>query len=133
MPRFNLTPAEYIADNGKLVRQFADEGAVRQDGTKPLFRCDCGQNVVWVKSARTGRNYLAECFPRQNNGFYYVKAQPHTWERHDARTAQRNVNIEAEQARDTERAEAIAELRQLQAAGVKLSSATQRLLDGWGA
>lgn len=60
----------------------AGEGATQQDGAKPVFQCDCGTSVVWVKSKRTGRNYLATCYPRRNEGLYYVKAAPHTHEAH---------------------------------------------------
>jgi hypothetical protein len=37
---------------------------------------------VWVKSNKTGKNYLAEAFPKYNGGWYYVKASPHTQEHH---------------------------------------------------
>jgi hypothetical protein len=76
--KFELAPT--VDENGQRV--YAGGGAVDQEGSKPLSTCDCGAHVVWVKSNKTGKNYLAEAFPKYNGGWYYVKASPHTQEHH---------------------------------------------------
>lgn len=53
-------------------------GANTQDGSKALHRCEeCGGEVVWVKSTRTGRHYPADVSRGYNDQRYYVKANPH--------------------------------------------------------
>ena len=92
--RYVLTPWEYPDPRtGSPVRMFASEGAVSQDGSKPIFTCDCGAPLVWVKSKRTGKSYLATCFPRRSEylSYYYVKSAPHTAEAHAERLAQREA------------------------------------------
>ena len=41
-------------------RIMADGGATKGE-KKPVFKCECGGYVVWLKSAKTGKNYLANC------------------------------------------------------------------------
>lgn len=84
--RFDLTPLHVTDHAGRVLnRKFADEGSARQEGSKPVFSCSCGQPLVWVTSNRTGRKYLAECFARASSSLYYVKASPHTTEHHEER------------------------------------------------
>lgn len=54
-----LTP-EFKAD-GKS-RLYADGGAVKQQGDKAVSRCSCGKSVVWLKSTKSGKFYLANVF-----------------------------------------------------------------------
>jgi hypothetical protein len=91
--RFNLTPWLYYRDpsDKQPTRMMAGEGATRQEGSKPAFTCDCGSVLVWVKSTRTGKSYLATCFPRHQEGWYYVKSQPHTQEAHAENLARREA------------------------------------------
>ncbi len=62
-------------------RMFADAGNVKGE-KKPMFKCECSGRVVWVKSARTGKNYLANCF-RYGRGdsnyesYWYGANSPH--------------------------------------------------------
>jgi hypothetical protein len=44
----------------RIPNEFVGQGAVRQNGgSLPLYRCNgCGEEVVWVKSGRTGAHYL---------------------------------------------------------------------------
>lgn len=58
---------------------WANGGAVAQhDGKLPIYICnDCGREVVWATSARTGRKYLAN-ISRGANGFrFYIGANIH--------------------------------------------------------
>jgi hypothetical protein len=104
--RFNLTPwMTTRSTSSKAVpeRMFASSGATNQEGSKPIFTCDCGANLVWVKSQRTGKNYLAECFPYANgDAWYYRKDVFHSQEKHDERIANRTAY--SEQAEASERA-----------------------------
>jgi hypothetical protein len=82
-----------LVDYKAPVQKFADAGAVRAQGdSKPMKKCDCGALVVWVKSARTGRSYLAHCFRYSglmSDRYYYVKASVHTHDVHAERLAAR--------------------------------------------
>lgn len=73
--RPELKPVKY--PNGQT--RYADDGAVAQGGLCALKQCSaCGGYVVFVKSTKTGKWYLADCFPYAGgNGFYYVKSSPH--------------------------------------------------------
>lgn len=65
--------------------KFADGGASKQDGVKPIKVCGCCfGNVVFVQSKKTGKWYLADCFPyadlsdsARSTSYYYVKSSPH--------------------------------------------------------
>lgn len=54
-------------------------GAVDQtNGSRPLHTCNtCSREVVWVKSNRTGRYYLANVFTGQAGQRYYIAARFH--------------------------------------------------------
>lgn len=56
----------------------AGEGSVGQSGTKPVYECDkCGALVVWTKSARTEKWYLADVMTGSSGSLYYVGAAVH--------------------------------------------------------
>ena len=86
---------------------YASQGAVRQNGgSLPIYRCgDCGADVVWVTSARTGREYLANVFSGYHRQRYYIGASLHGKEcaervaEYDAADPERVVRREAEQAK----------------------------------
>ena len=66
-------------------QKWADGGANRQDGNKPIKVCGCcGGKVVFVQSNKTGKWYLADCFPYADlsdtgrpTSYFYVKSSPH--------------------------------------------------------
>ena len=68
MPFKKLEP--YTNWEGK--RYWADAGVSKGD-KKPMFKCECGGYVVWVKSSKTGKNYLANCSRYGNGDSDYVK------------------------------------------------------------
>jgi hypothetical protein len=73
--RPELTPVLDRFQNPK----YADAGATQQGGPIPMKKCSaCQGHVVWVKSTKTGKFYLADCF-RYSGGesYFYVKASPH--------------------------------------------------------
>ncbi len=56
----------------------ASDGAVAQGGSRKMKQCSaCGNYVVFVQSRKTDKWYLADCFPKKNGGYYYVKASLH--------------------------------------------------------
>ena len=69
----------YTDAEGK--RKFADAGTVEGE-RKPMFKCECGGFVVWVKSSKSGKNYLANC-SRYGDGdgdhvsYWYAAYSPH--------------------------------------------------------
>lgn len=66
-----------VGPNGRPI--FIGAGAVAQDGNLKLYTCNtCGQPVVWAKSTRTGRAYLANVFSGASGARYYVKASAHS-------------------------------------------------------
>jgi len=67
--------------NADGERRFADAG-VSQGERKPMFKCECGGKVVWVKSAKSGKNYLANCSPygdldAEYEKYWYAAYSPH--------------------------------------------------------
>lgn len=58
---------------------FAGGGAVNQhDGKLPIYVCnDCGREVVWATSNRTGRKYLANISHGANGFRFYIGANVH--------------------------------------------------------
>jgi len=59
--------------------RWASDGAVNQEGSLPLYRCNgCKAEVVWVTSNRTGRKYLASVFQSRSGARFYIKRAPHT-------------------------------------------------------
>lgn len=62
-------------------RYWADAG-VGGNKKKPVFKCECSGYVVWVKSSKTGKNYLANC-SRYGDGssdyisYWYAAHSPH--------------------------------------------------------
>lgn len=58
---------------------FATEGGVRQEGSLPIYRCNCcNRQVVWATSSRTGRRYLVDVQRGRSGQRFYVKAVAHT-------------------------------------------------------
>lgn len=59
-------------------RLYVGTGCVNQrEGSRPLCTCNtCGSEVVWVKSARTGRHYLANVYSGVTTR-YYIAARLH--------------------------------------------------------
>lgn len=80
--------------------RLADAGATYQGAPIAMKKCSaCGGFVVFVKSTRTGKWYLADCFRYHgSDAYFYVKASPHfkTCEREQNR---RRAEDEAEQAK----------------------------------
>lgn len=59
-------------------RQFASEGAVKQDGSLKIYTCNtCGREVVWAKSSRTGRFYLVNVSHGRSGARFYIKKDAH--------------------------------------------------------
>lgn len=57
---------------------FASEGAVRQQGSKPIYDCTtCGREVVWLESKKTGRKYLVNVSQGSSGMRYYVSSDFH--------------------------------------------------------
>ena len=69
----------YFDADGK--RKFAD-GGITKGEKKAMFVCECNGKVVWVKSSKTGKNYLANC-SRYGDGsaeyesYWYAAMSPH--------------------------------------------------------
>lgn len=67
--------------NWEGERFFADAGTIKGE-KKPMFKCECGGYVVWVKSSKTGKNYLANCSRYGNRdsdyeSYWYAAYSPH--------------------------------------------------------
>ena len=63
-------------------RRLTADGGTTKGEKKPLFKCECGGYVVWVKSAKTGKNYLANCYRRggldaEYTSYWYAAHSPH--------------------------------------------------------
>ena len=74
--RPTLTP---VLDRFKNPKK-ADAGAVHQGDPIPMKQCSaCLGRVVWVKSTKTGKFYLANCYRYTGDGdnWFYIKASPH--------------------------------------------------------
>lgn len=74
--RPELKPVLY--PNGQ--KRYADAGATQQGGPIPMKECSaCGGKVVFVQSSKTGKWYLADCFPYAGarESYFYVKSEPH--------------------------------------------------------
>jgi hypothetical protein len=82
----NTTPRTIKATGAR--GGFASEGAVRQNGgSLPIYICsECGADVVWVESKRTGRKYLANISRAYNGGRFYIGANIHQDDPTDPRT-----------------------------------------------
>lgn len=77
-PRPVLIPVTY-ADG---IQRYATAGATQQGGRAALKECSaCGGYVVFVKSIKTGKWYLADCSRYNSDGlgeaYYYRKDKPH--------------------------------------------------------
>ena len=69
----------YFNADGK--RKFAD-GGITKGEKKPMFVCECHSKVVWVKSSKTGKNYLANCsrygdLDSNYESYWYAAHSPH--------------------------------------------------------
>jgi hypothetical protein len=63
----------------RVPNRFVGEGAVRQDGTLPMYVCNtCNGEVVWATSARTGRKYLVNVRRGHLDQSFYMKHDTHT-------------------------------------------------------
>jgi len=64
-------------ERGNVVH--AGPGATAQADERLTIKIcgECQSYVVFVKSTRTGKFYLADVFRGHKYGFYYVKASPH--------------------------------------------------------
>ena len=61
-------------NNGRPI--YVGDGAVRQQGPKKLYSCNqCGGDVVWLESKRTGKVYLASVY--QGEVVRYYVSRPH--------------------------------------------------------
>lgn len=91
---------DLLHDDG--TKRYANGGAVNQQGSRPIKRCGaCGGLVVFLKSKRTGRFYLADCFPyASGDAYYYVAQSPHF------KTCERKLADRAESARREANADA---------------------------
>lgn len=73
---------EPIFDWSGERRLTADAGRIKGE-KKSVFKCECGGYVVWVKSAKTGKNYLANCYRYGNLtgtdfiSYWYAAHSPH--------------------------------------------------------
>jgi hypothetical protein len=58
---------------------FAGTGAVRQHGSAlPIYICNqCGNEVVWAESKRTGRKYLVNISHAYNGARFYIGSNVH--------------------------------------------------------
>ena len=77
MPFKKLEPL--VSADGQ--RKHADAGTA-QGEKKAMFVCECGGKVVWVKSAKSGKNYLADCSPYDDETgdletYWYAAYSPH--------------------------------------------------------
>lgn len=69
---------EAMAKTTRIQGSYAGEGAVRQEGSLPLYQCNaCGSEVVWATSNRTGRKYLVAISKGYHDQRFYVKANAH--------------------------------------------------------
>jgi len=58
-------------------RRYASPGCTSQGDSKPVFICECGKPVVWVKSKRTDKNYIANVFAGAMGALHYRGASVH--------------------------------------------------------
>lgn len=88
---------------------YASQGAVRQhEGSLPIYVCnDCGREVVWATSSKTGRKYLANVSTGYLGQRFYIGASVHRCDR--SRTP------EALEAREIDREIAAAQAYAMQA------------------
>lgn len=70
-----------VIENGNTV--YATPGAVNQKGgsLKIMWHNECGEQVVWVTSQRTGRFYLVNVRENYNGARFYMGHDIHN---HDA-------------------------------------------------
>lgn len=63
-------------------RRVMADGGVTKGEKKPVFKCECGGYVVWLKSTKTGKNYLANCcrygaLDANYESYWYAAHSPH--------------------------------------------------------
>jgi hypothetical protein len=59
--------------------RYASDGAVRQDGPLPITTCDdCGKEMVWATSNRTGKKYRVAITKGYLDQRFYMKNNFHT-------------------------------------------------------
>ena len=62
-------------------REFAAEGAVRQEGPLPIHQCKfCGDEIVWATSAHTGNRFSVTVQHGAKGQRFYVKSAFHNCE-----------------------------------------------------
>jgi hypothetical protein len=58
-------------------RETANGGATSTE-VKDVYQCECGAYVVWHKSKRTGKSYLANCFSyMESDRLWFAPNSPH--------------------------------------------------------
>ena len=76
MSKRRITPV--LTENGS--QRTADGGAASRDH-KPIHQCECGGYVVWHQSKKSGKWYLADCFPYVGkevyDSYWYAVHSPH--------------------------------------------------------
>jgi hypothetical protein len=79
-PRTTPITVETASRRGTKTQRpvYVSGGAVHQDGSLKLYSCNtCHHEVVWAKSTKTGRHYLANVYRGASDTRYYVKASAH--------------------------------------------------------
>lgn len=67
-----------MARTTRVPDQFANGGAVHQEGSLPIYQCNtCLGQVVWATSSKTGRKYLANIRTGYLDQRFYNKRDYH--------------------------------------------------------
>lgn len=67
-----------MARTTRVPNAFAGPGAVRQEGSLPIYECNaCGRQVVWATSSKSGRKYLVDVSKGHLDQRYYNKRNAH--------------------------------------------------------
>lgn len=75
MSNFKKLQPCFVDEHG--TRQTANGGATSNE-VKDVFQCECGAYVVWHKSKRTGKSYLANCFSHiGSERMWFASNSPH--------------------------------------------------------
>ena len=85
---FNRQGAECAPTDKDAQPKYVGEGAVRQDGSLKLMRCQCGQDVVWATSKRTQRKYRVNVSRGASGARFYAKRNVHKCDEYRAYMAQ---------------------------------------------
>ena len=75
MSNFKKLQPCFVDEHG--TRKTANGGATSIE-VKDVFQCECGAYVVWHKSKRTGKSYLANCFSHVGSErMWFAPNSPH--------------------------------------------------------